>query len=335
MGISGEIVEFTGLESLKQAEEEQIQGKIVYLNKSINHEKYDILGEYGQNIGLRKNGASVAAEKGAIAFILKSLSTGTDHFAHTGQMSYDNDYKKIPSLAIGHSEAILLRELIKREPGIKLYIETHCEAFNDVVSYNVIGEIKGTEFPEEVIVVGGHIDSWDVGEGAHDNGAGCVQSIEIARTFGAIGINPKRTIRVVLWTDEENRLSGAKAYAKISKELNTKHIAAIESDLGGYLPLGFHIDTDNEIALKHINSWEKFFHPFGMFEFSQGLPVFDIAPLKNDDILLLGLNTNLQQYASVYHSEKDIFELVDKRELALGAAAMASMVFLIDKYGLE
>jgi len=335
IGISGEIVEYKGIESLKQAEEEQIRGKIVFLNKSIDHAKFDILGEYGKNISLRKNGASVAAEKGAIAFILKSLSTGTDHFAHTGQMSYSNDNRKIPSLAIGHSEAILLSELIEREPVTKLYVETHCETDNDVRSYNVIGEIKGTEFPDEVIVVGGHIDSWDVGEGAHDDGAGCIQSIEVARTFSAIGINPKRTIRVVLWTDEENRLSGANAYAEMSKELNTKHIAAIESDLGGYLPLGFHIDTDNEIALKRVHSWERYFHPYGMLQFTEGLPVFDIAPLKDDAVLLLGLNTNLQQYASVYHSEKDVFESVDQRELALGAAAMASMVFLIDKYGLE
>ena len=334
-GISGEIMEFAGLESLKQAEDEQIRGKIVFLNKSINQDKFDILSEYGQNSGLRKSGASIAAGKGAAAFILKSLSTGTDHYAHTGHMFYAGADNKIPALAIGHSEANLLSELIKKEPGTKLYIETHCETLDDVMSYNVIGEIIGTEFPDEVIVVGGHIDSWDVGEGAHDDGAGCVQSIEVARTFRAIGIDPKRTIRVVLWTDEENRLSGANAYAKMSKELHTKHIAAIESDLGGYLPLGFYFDTENDLALKRLISWKEYFHPYGMFQFIEGLPVFDIAPLKNDDILLLGLNTNLQQYASVYHSEKDVFEFVDQRELALGAAAMASMVFLIDKYGLE
>jgi hypothetical protein len=338
IGISGEIVEFRGMESLMQAKDEQIQGKIVFLNKTINPEKYDILEEYGKNSGLRKNGASIAAEKGATAFILRSLSIGTDHYAHTGNMSYANDDRKIPALAIGHSEANLLSELIEKEPGAKLYIETHCKTYDDVLSYNVIGEIKGIEFPDEVIVVGGHIDSWDVGEAAHDDGAGCIQSIEAAGTFKAIGVSPKRTIRVVLWTDEENRLSGAKAYAKMSKELNIRHIAAIESDLGGFLPLGFYLDTDNEVALKRIDSWEKYFHPYGMFEFvevPEVLPVFDIAPLKNDDILLLGLKPSLQQYVSIYHSEKDVFESVNKRELALGAAAMASMVYLIDKYGLE
>lgn len=335
VGISGEVVEFKGPESLKQAEEEEIKGKIVFLNKSINQDKFDVFGEYARNVGLRQEGASMAAEKGAIAFILRSLSTGTDHIAHTGQMSYTDADKMIPSLAIGFSEANMLSELIEKEGNAQLYIETHCESHNDALSYNLIGELKGTEFPDEIIVVGGHIDSWDVGEGAHDDGAGCVQSIEVARTFKALYIDPKRTIRVVLWVDEENKQSGANAYAKMSKEMNTKHIAAIESDFGGFLPLGFYIDTNNEIALKSINSWKKYFLPYEMFQYIEGYAGVDIAPLKNNDILLLGLKTNIQQYASIYHSKKDVFEIVDKRELALGAAAMTSMVYLIDKYGVE
>ena len=334
-GVIGEILEFKGLDQLLQANEDQISEKIVFLNKSINQNNYDVLSEYAQNIGLRYEGASIAAEKGAIAFILKSLSTGTDHIPHTGNMSYTNVKRMIPALAIGHSEATLLSELIEKEPGTKLYIETHCETYDDISSYNLIGEIKGTEFPHEVIVVGGHIDSWDVGEGAHDDGAGCVQSIEVLRTFDAIGIIPRRTIRVVLWVDEENKLSGGNTYAETSKKMNTKHIAAIESDLGGFLPLGFYFNTENKVAQKRLNSWKQYFHPYGMFQFIESLPVFDIAPLKNDDILLLGLNTNMQQYASIYHSEKDVFEIVDRRELAIGAAAMASMVYLIDKYGIE
>ncbi|MFC2112655.1 M28 family peptidase [Bacteroidota bacterium] len=197
-GIFGEVLEFKGLESLKQAEEDEIRGKIVFLNKSINQKNFDVLGEYGKNIGLRQEGASVAAGKGAIAFILRSLSTGTDHIAHTGQMSYTNADGKIPALAIGYSEANLLSELVIKEPEIQLYIETHCERYNDVMSYNLIGELKGTGYPDEVIVVGGHIDSWDVGEGAHDDGAGCVQSIEVVRTFKSLKIDPKHTIRVIL-----------------------------------------------------------------------------------------------------------------------------------------
>ena len=334
-GIFGEVVEFNGLESLKQAKEDEIRGKIVFLNKSINQKNFDVLGEYGKNIGLRQEGASVAAGKGAIAFILRSLSTGTDHIAHTGQMSYTNADGKIPALAIGYSEANLLSELVIKEPEIHLYIETHCERYDDVMSYNLIGELKGTEYTDEVIVVGGHIDSWDVGEGAHDDGAGCVQSIEVVRTFKTLKIDPKHTIRVILWVDEENEQNGAIDYAKMSKRMNTKHIAAIESDFGGFLPLGFYINTNNETALRSINSWKKYFLPYEMSQFIEGYAGVDIALLKNDDILLLTLKTNLQPYASIYHSKKDVFEIVDKRELALGAAAMTSIVYLIDKYGLE
>lgn len=331
-GLSGEILEIKSLDDLKHIEKNQIQGKIVFLNKTIDPSKFDILDEYAKNIGVRQNGANIAAEKGAIAVIVRSLSTGIDHYAHTGNMSYSDPDKKIPALAIGNEEADMLSSLLVKEPETELYIETYCETYEDVLSYNLIGEIRGTEFPNDIIVVGGHIDSWDVGEGAHDDGAGCVQSIEVGRTFKVLKIEPKRTIRIVLWVDEENKQSGAKEYAKQCKVNKTNHIAAIESDYGGYLPLGFYIDTDNEVALKMVNSWKEYFHPYEMFQFVEGHAGFDITPLKNDDILLLGLKTNLQQYASIYHSEKDIFELVDRRELALGAAAIASMVYLIDKY---
>lgn len=334
-GLSGKILEVKSLDDLKLIEKNKIQGKILFLNKTIDLSKFDILSEYSKNIGVRQNGANIAAEKGAIAIIVRSLSVGIDHNAHTGNMSYSNPNKKIPALAIGNEEADMLSSLLLKEPETELYIETYCETYEDVLSYNLIGEIRGREFPNDIIVVGGHIDSWDVGEGAHDDGAGCVQSIETGRTFKALNIKPKHTIRIVLWVDEENKESGAIEYAQQCEVNKTNHIAAIESDCGGYLPLGFYIDTDNEAALKMVNSWKEYFHPYEIFQFVEGHAGYDIAHLKNNDILLLGLKTNLQQYASIYHSEKDIFELIDRRELALGAAAIASMVFLIDKYAIE
>jgi len=291
--------------------------------------------EYVENIPLRTQSAVIAAEKGAIAIIIRSLSMGQDSVAHTGNMIYDDYVRKIPALAISNKEADMLSDIIKKEPGTKLYIETHCETHDDILSYNLIGELEGMEYPDEVILVGGHIDSWDVGEGAHDDGAGCVQSIEVGRTFKSLNIEPKHKIRIVLWVDEENRVSGGNTYAKKSQKDEMKHIAAIESDLGGFLPLGFNIDTKNKIALNTINSWKEYFQPYELHQFTEGFAGVDIFPLKNDDIVLLGLKTNLQQFASIHHSEKDVFELVDRRELALGAAAMASIVYLIDKYGLE
>jgi carboxypeptidase Q len=335
-GLSGELAEVKSLDALKRIDKDQIQGKIVFVNKTIDPSKFDIVSEYAKNIGIRQNGANIAAEKGAIAIIVRSLSTGIDQYAHTGNTSYSDPNKKIPALAIGNEEADMLSALLLKEPETELYIETYCKTYEDVLSYNLIGEIRGTVFPNDIIVVGGHIDSWDFGEGAHDDGAGCVQSIEVGRTFKALKIEPKHTIRIILWVDEENRASGAKEYAKQSKEKKTKHIAAIESDLGGFLPLGFYIDTDNEVALKQVHSWKEYFQPYEMFQFVEGLAGgVDIEPLKNDDILLMTLKTNLQQYTTIYHSERDVFEIVDRRELALGAAAIISIVYLIDKYALE
>jgi hypothetical protein len=250
-------------------------------------------------------------------------------------MIYKQGVTKIPAVAISTNDADFLSDLIKREPKTQVYIELHCHTFEDAISYNVIGELKGNQYQDQIILVGGHLDSWDVGEGAHDDGAGCLQSIEVLRLFNALNIKPRHTLRVVLWVNEENGVSGGAVYAEESKLNNTKHIAALESDMGGFLPLGFFYDTDNEAALERLMSWKRYLEPYQVFQISRGLPVFDIIPLKDDNILLLGLMANLQKYSTLYHSEKDVFEAIDKRELELGAAAITSMVYLIDKYGID
>ena len=214
----------------------------------------------------------------------------------------------------------------------------HCETLAKVLSYNVIGEIKGSQFPDEIISVGGHLDSWDVGEGAHDDGAGCLQAIDVLRTVKALTIRPLHTLRAVMWVDEENSQSGSKAYAERNRQQkNITQIAALESDLGGFLPLGFYIGTENKAAFDRVMSWKKYFEPYQILQFSKDDdPGTDLYTLKNDSILLLGLMTNSQRYFSeVHHSVKDVFEEVDKRELELGTAALTSMVFLIDKYGIR
>jgi carboxypeptidase Q len=334
-GLTGRIVEFSSLEALQNSEKGQLKGRIAFLNKAMDPGEFNLFKAYEENLGMRRNGASIAAEKGALAVIVRSLSMGIDHYSHTGQMSYSDPDNKIPALAIGNAEADLLGSLLVKEPETELYIETYCETYDDVLSYNVIGEIRGREFPDELIVVGGHIDSWDVGEGAHDDGAGCIQSIEVGRTLKALTIDPRHTVRMVLWVDEENKQSGALEYAKQCADNHVKHIAAIESDAGGYLPLGFYIDTDNDTALKKVGSWMEYFRPYEMFQLVEGYAGVDISPLKDAEILMLGLKTNIQQYGSIFHSEKDVFERVDRRELALGAAAMTSMVYLIDRYARE
>lgn len=210
-----------------------------------------------------------------------------------------------------------------------------CQTLGKIQTYNVIGEIKGNRFPNEIILAGGHIDSWDVGEGAVDDGGGCIQTLEILRLFKVLNIIPKHTLRVVMYADEENDEIGSIVYAKKSQLLKEKHIAAIEVDYGCFTPLGFIIDTDNEKALNRVISWKKYFEPYQLSQFNKGHAGFDIDKIRNKSNLLVGLITDTQRYCALFHSEKDVFEAVDKRELELGAAAITSLVYLIDKYGIE
>lgn len=334
-GIKGEVIEIDGIEELQSTDRTLIEGKIVFLNKPFDKSLFKLLEGYAEVVNQRTSGASKAAEKGAIAVIVRSVTPENTDSPHTGNMFYTDGIPKIPVVAVSTNDADILSSVIMQEPKTEVYIELHCSTYEDADSYNVIGEIKGNQFEDKIILIGGHLDSWDVGEGAQDDGAGCVHSIEVVRLFNALKIETRHTIRVVLWVNEENGLSGAAKYAEKIFNTGEKHIAAIESDMGGFLPLGFFYDTDNEAALSKLMSWKKYFEPYQVSFLSKGLPVFDIVPLKDDSILLLGLMANLQKYVSIYHTENDVFENVDKRELELGAAAMASMVYLIDKHGVD
>jgi carboxypeptidase Q len=261
-GLYGEVIEINGLEELKKTDKNLINGKIVFLNQPFDNSLINIIEAYSKVLDQRIMGASQASMKGAKAVIIRSITTSKDESPHTGDMVYDEGVKKIPEVAISTNDADLLGKLIKREPNTTIYLELHCKTLANILSYNVIGEIKGNLFPDEIISVGGHIDSWDVGEGAHDDGAGCMQAIEVLRSMKGLNIQPKHTLRVVMWVDEENRGSGSKVYAEKSQQDNKRHLAALESDFGGFLPLGFYIDTDNEAALSRIISWKRYFEPY-------------------------------------------------------------------------
>ena len=203
----------------------------------------------------------------------------------------------------------------------------------DAPSFNVVGEIRGSEFPDEVITVGGHLDSWDLAEGAHDDGTGCVQSIEIIRVLKALGIKPKRTIRAVMFMNEENGLRGGTKYAEIAKQENKKFIMGLESDAGGFTPRGFGFSA-NEKQSAAIEKWQSLFVPYGASEFKRGGGGADIGPLRNLGTALIGLNPDSQRYMDLHHAKTDVFEAVSERELNLGAAVMAAMVYLGSQYGL-
>ena len=203
-------------------------------------------------------------------------------------------------------------------------------------SYNVIGEIRGTEFPDEIILIGGHLDSWDIGQGAHDDGSGCVQAMEVLNTLKRLQYKPKRTIRCVLFMNEENGLGGALAYAQKSNEENEFHLAAIESDAGGFTPRGFSCDATAEVfndKFKSFYAFSSLMEPYGI-SLSKGGGGADINPLKSQNGLLIGLRPDSQRYFDYHHTKIDTFEAINKRELELGAAAITSIVYLIDKYGL-
>jgi carboxypeptidase Q len=332
-GILEEIVEVNSFEQLDSMGKDKLQGKIVFFNKPMDPRYIQTGQAYGEAGSQRTYGPSRAARYGAIGVVVRSLTLSLDDIPHTGMLSYDESVPKIPAIAVSTIGAEILSVEIKRSPGLKFYMETHCEMLPEVLSYNVIGEIKGSEFPDEYIVVGGHLDSWDLGDGSHDDGAGCVQSIEALRLFKTLGIRPKRTIRAVMFMNEENGLRGGKEYARVAKEKGEKHIAALESDSGGFTPRGFGVTGSDEVFSK-IMAWRELLEPYDLHKIIQGGGGADINPLKDQGSVLLRFIPDSQRYFDYHHTEIDTFDKVNKRELELGAAAMASLLYLIDQNGL-
>ncbi|MEG9328500.1 M20/M25/M40 family metallo-hydrolase [Salinimicrobium catena] len=335
-GLRGKVIEVQGIEDLARYGKEQIEGKIVFYNRPMRPDLIHTFEAYGGCVDQRYAGAKEAAKYGAKGVIVRSLSHKIDDNPHTGSMSYGElpNEKRIPAAAISTKDAEYLSSLLKLDPEMDFYYKMNCRNYDDVQSYNVIGEITGSEFPEEIIVVGGHLDSWDLGDGSHDDGAGVVQSMEVLRLFKESGLRPKRTIRVVLFMNEENGLRGGNKYAEVAREKNENHIFALESDAGGFTPRGFSFDA-SDAQFKKIQSWEPLFKPYLIHYFEQGGSGADIGPLKGGNIVLAGLRPDSQRYFDHHHAATDTFDAVNKRELELGAATMASLVYLVDKYGFE
>ena len=281
----------------------------------------------------RGQGPSRAAKYGAAAVIIRSMSNSVDNNPHTGATNYDSGYAKIPAVAIGLRDADWLAAELEKKP-VTVYLKTNGKMLPDTIGHNVIGELAGSEFPNEIITIGGHLDSWDNCEGAHDDGAGCVQTMEVLRAFKAIGYKPKRTIRFVLFANEENGLRGGAKYAEEAKAKNEKHIFALESDAGGFTPRGFGFTVSDE-QLKKVMEWNPLIAPYGAGNFVKGGGGADIGPLNRTfGTPVAGLNPDTQRYFDIHHARNDVFENVNKRELELGAVNMAALIYLIDKYGL-
>lgn len=333
-GISAGIIEVKSFQELAQLGTKNVQGKIVFFNRPMDPNQINTFAAYGGAVEQRGGGASEAAKYGAVGALVRSMGSNVDDVPHTGGMRYAPNVAKIPALAISTRHAELLSKLLKEDKSLQFYMESHCEILEDAPSYNVVGELRGGEYKDEIIVVGGHLDSWDLAQGAHDDGTGCVQSIEVLRVLSTMGYKPKRTIRAVMFMNEENGLRGGLKYAEEAQKKKEKHMAAIESDRGGFTPRGFTISAE-EAARRKIQAWKPLLEPYGLSDFSQEGGGADIGPLANQGTTLIGFLPDSQRYFDYHHTAIDTFDKVNKRELELGAASMASMVYLLDKYGLK
>lgn len=335
-GLEGEIVEVFGLDTLDLMGAAALQDKIVFFNRPMDPKRLRTGHAYGEAVDQRVHGAARAAKHGAKGVLVRSVTTMQDNLPHTGVQSYADGVKPIPSLAISTNDANFLSEKLK-ESKVEGYIKNNPQVLDSVGSYNVIAEIKGSEFPDEIILVGGHLDSWDVGGGAHDDGSGCVHSMQVIKTFEALNYQPKRTIRCVLFMNEENGLGGGKAYAKASNANNEYHLAAIESDAGGFTPRGFACSAHPSVFkpfLAALQRFDEFLSPYDLF-LKAGGGGADIGPLKSQKGLLIGFRPDGSRYFDFHHTTADVFENVNVRELRMGAAAITSLVYLIDQKGLK
>ncbi len=332
-GVQGNIIEVQSMEEVATLGSKNIAGKIVFFNIVMNPTYIQTFIAYGQSGIGRRSGAAIAAKYGAVAVMVRSLASNDDDYPHTGVMNYNDSFTKIPAVAISTNNANWLHQQLATNKNYTAYFKTNCSMLADALSYNVVGEIKGTAYSNEIITVGGHLDSWDLAEGAHDDGAGVVQSIEMIRTFKALHLQPKHTIRSVLFMNEENGGRGAEKYVALAKKNNEQHVFALESDAGGFTPRGFSLDMPTE-KMEKIQQWKPLFLPYGVYDFSSGGSGSDIGPLKSIGTPLAGLRPDSQRYFDVHHASTDVFETVNKRELLLGAINMAALIFLVDKYGL-
>ena len=334
LGLKAKIIEVQNFEELEKLGEENIKGKIVFFNRPMQEDLISTFNAYGGCVNQRYQGAVEASKYGAVAVIVRSMNLRLDDYPHTGSMTYDDlpIEKRIPSAAISTNDAELLSTSLKLDNDLQFYFKQTCAQYKDVLSHNVIGEITGSEFPNEYFVVGGHLDSWDLGDGSHDDGAGIVQSMDVLRLLKESGIKPKRSIRVVLFMNEENGLRGGTKYADEAKRKGENHVFALESDSGGFTPRGFSFDC-SDANFNQVLSWKPLFKPYLIHYFEKGGSGADVGPLKSDSNVLAGLRPDSQRYFDHHHAANDTFDAVNKRELELGAATMTALVYLFDKYG--
>jgi len=331
-GVLAEVVEVHSLEEVDKLGEAGVSGKIVFYNRKWDPTFIRTFDGYGHTVDQRAKGPAKAAEYGAVAVLVRSVTNLSDHSPHTGSTRYGE--KKIPAVAISTLDADLLSQTLKSDPKTKVNIFVKAHDIAETITYNLIAEIKGLQFPDEYIVLGGHIDSWFNTPGAHDDGAGVVMTSEVLHLFKELKIKNKRTLRVVVYMDEELYQSGGNAYAAYVRENGEKQYLAMEADAGAFTPRMFTVNAPEAVVAK-IASFQPLLQPYGIDEIKAGWGGVDIGPLKELGVPLVGYGTDSQRYFDLHHSANDSFDKINLRELQLGSGCMTTLIFLIDKYGLE
>ncbi len=332
-GVEAGVVEVQGLDEVKRLGA-AVRGKIVFYNRPMDPKRKNTFAAYGQAVDQRTAGASVAAKQGAVAVLVRSMTTlPDDNHPHTGMLSYEKDIAMIPAAALSTHSANELSALLKADPKLTVNLKLSAAQHPLVPSFNVMGELTGRDLPEEYVVVGGHLDSWDPGTGAHDDGAGVVHSIEVLRTLKKLDIRPRRTVRVVLFMAEEFGGQGAKEYLDQVKAKKEKHFAAIESDSGGFAPVGFGVEGSDK-AIAALQRWVPYLAPLHAGSIEKGGSGADVGPLSEIGAVTLGYIPVSTHYFDFHHCALDRIEAVDIKDLHQGAAAIAALTYLLAEKGL-
>lgn len=337
-GITAEVLQVRSFEELR-SHGQMAKGKIIFFNRPMDRSKLSTGEAYGGAVNQRGSGAVEAGRVGGVAALVRSMTTRLDDIPHTGSMHYNDSIPRVPAAAISTQDADMLDSLLQRQEKVTVRIRLTCQTLPDAKSANVIGELRGTEKPEEVVLLGGHLDSWDKGQGAHDDGAGCIQAIEALRLLKEMGLAPRRTIRAVMFMNEENGLAGAKAYAAKDRP-GERHILAVESDAGGFTPRGFGVSTDSAVLRKYpdivsrLAKWSYLFESIDADRIRAGGGGADISELTRKGVPSLGLRVDGHRYFDYHHSDHDTIDKVNERELELGAAVMALLAYVIAQEGI-
>ncbi|MET1256078.1 M20/M25/M40 family metallo-hydrolase [Aliikangiella maris] len=325
-GIEAEVIHFNTIEDLIDSKADSAKGKIVFISRKM--ERFKDGSGYGPAVRARGNGASEAALKGAVAVVIRSIGTDSHRLPHTGMMRYKDNVVQIPAAAISNPDADLLERIFARQQPVKMKLQLNSGPGEEYTSQNVIAEMSGSELPDQKIIIGGHLDSWDLGTGAIDDGAGVAITVAAAKLIGASGYRPKRTIRVILWANEEQGLIGAKAYAKAHQQEMPLHVTGAESDFGAGKIYAFssHVSPDN---LQLVNRMSQLMTPLGIkYVNNQARPGPDLIPLFEQGMSVFALHQDGTDYFDVHHTADDTLDKVDPQNLAQNVAAYVVFAYL-------